>query len=87
MNSTPRRVENITTDKGSLAKDDRLDAVEMLARELVGFLVLDEDTAEKKRTAAEAADFINNPMQNADRKPVQKDRSGRSHRAMRRRGM
>lgn len=81
------QLHNITTDKGSLAKDDRLDAVEMLARELVGFLVLDEDSAEKKRTEAEAKDFINNPMQNADRKPVQKDRSGRSHRAMRRRGM
>lgn len=81
------QMHNITSDKGSLEKDDRLDAVEMLVRELVGFLVLDEDLAERKRVEAEASDFINNPMQSADRKPVARGPKQRSHRALRRRGM
>ena len=81
------QMHNITSDKGSLEKDDRADAVEMLARELSGFLILDEDLAERKRVEAEAADFINNPMQNADRRHTERAPRQRSHKAMRRRGM
>lgn len=80
------QLHSITTDKGSLEKDDRLDAVEALVRELVGFLVVDEDMEQRKREAAEVKDFMNDPLGSASRKTTQTTKT-RSHRAMRRRGM
>ncbi|QJD54817.1 terminase large subunit [Pseudomonas phage MR6] len=80
------QLHSITTDKGSLEKDDRLDAVEALARELVGFLVIDEELEQRKREAAEMQDFLKDPLGSASRKTTQ-GKQPRSHRAMRRRGM
>lgn len=82
------QLHNITTDKGSLDKDDRLDAVEALVRELVGFLVLDEAKEERKREEALAAAFIKDPLGTALRKHVANPaRKERTHRALRRRGI
>lgn len=81
------QLHSITTDKGSLEKDDRIDAVEALVRELVGFLIVDEEAAERKRVEAVAQAFIKDPLGTADRKqPQHHVRKERSHRAMRRRG-
>lgn len=80
------QLHSITTDKGSLEKDDRLDAVEALARELIGFLVIDEELEQRKREAAELQDFLKDPLGSASRKPAQKG-SKRSHRAIKRRGL
>jgi len=80
------QLHSITTDKGSLEKDDRLDAVEALARELVGFLVVDEELEQRKREAKEFKNFLNDPLGSASRKPKPQG-TKRSHRAIKRRGM
>lgn len=81
------QMHNITTDKGSLERDDRIDAVEGLVRELVGFLILDEDAEERKREAAEMKSFLNDPLGDSIRKhKPEPARKARSHAAMRRRG-
>lgn len=80
------QLHSITTDKGSLEKDDRLDAVEALARELVGFLVVDEELAQRKREQAEAKSFRDDPLGSSLDKPVT-GKSRRTHKAIRRRGM
>ena len=53
---------NITTDHGSLQKDDRVDALEQRGRKLAGFLVRDEEKEAELRKIAKAKDFIANPM-------------------------
>ena len=62
------QMHNITTDRGSLAKDDRLDALEGLVRELTGFLVIDEDKEKAARAKAVTAAFIQDPMGTAQYK-------------------
>ena len=79
------QLHNITTDRGSLDKDDRLDAVEALVRELVGFLVVDEEAEAKRREAQEVKDFINDPLCTAGRRHEPHKPTQRMHRAMRRR--
>ena len=56
------QIMNITTDHGSLQKDDRVDALEQLVRKLAGFLVRDEEKEAELRKIAKAKDFIANPM-------------------------
>lgn len=56
------QMQNITTDRGSLEKDDRIDALAILVRQLAGFLSIDEERAGRERQEAAARDFINNPM-------------------------
>lgn len=56
------QMQNITTDRGSLSKDDRLDALEGLVRQLVGFLVLDEEKESAARAQKVVEEFINDPM-------------------------
>lgn len=85
VRSVWHQLHNITVERGSLDFDDRLDAVEALCRELVGFLVLDEELEQRKREEAELQDFLNDPL--GTRLSKQTPRSanrGRSHRAMRR---
>lgn len=65
------QMHNITTDRGSLAKDDRLDALEGLVRELTGFLVVDEDKEKAARAAARAAEFIKDPLGSSQHKQTQ----------------
>lgn len=79
------QLHNITTDKGSLEKDDRLDAVEQLVRELVGFLVVDEELEQKKREAQEMKNFLDDPLGTKMYKQTPRGPAQRSHRAMRRR--
>lgn len=79
------QLHNITTDRGSLDKDDRLDAVEALVRELVGFLVVDEEAEAKRREAQEVRDFINDPLCTAGRRHEPHKSTQRMHRAMRKR--
>lgn len=53
---------NITTDRGSLPHDDRLEAAAGAVRHWKGVLAIDEDKAAKARASAEAKEFVNNPM-------------------------
>lgn len=78
------QMHHLTTDRGSLAKDDRIDVLSLLVHQLQGFLVIDEDKAERNRQAAVIKNFINNPMERfgTGGKPKRK-----SHRALRRRGL
>lgn len=78
------QMHNITTDRGSLTKDDRIDALEQLCRELVDFLVLDEEKEAATRRKAEAQIFINDPMGTSQFKPT-RSRRNNSIRALRRR--
>lgn len=56
------QMQDITTDRGCLSKDDRLDALAMLVEHLGGFLVQDEELASRKRQEAQAREFVENPM-------------------------
>lgn len=56
------QLQNITYDRGSLAKDDRADAVAHLVNELKGYLAVDEEKEAEKLQAKAAREFINNPM-------------------------
>lgn len=77
------QMHNITTDRGSLTKDDRIDALEQLCRELVDFLVIDEEKEAQLRQKAEVEQFINDPM---GTNQIKQSRSGgQRHKALRRR--
>lgn len=56
------QLDNITTDRGSLEKDDRIDVMSILVRQLNGFLVIDEERAARGREEAAAREFLENPM-------------------------
>jgi len=53
---------NITTDRQSLTHEDRLEAAAGAVRFWKGVLVQDEAQAAKQRAAAEAKEFMRNPM-------------------------
>lgn len=57
-----QQLQGITYDRGSLAKDDRADAVAMLTAELNGFLVEDEKVVAEKEIQKKAMEFLANPM-------------------------
>lgn len=57
-----QQLQGITYDRGSLAKDDRADAVAMLTAELNGFLVEDEKVVAEKEIKKKALEFMANPM-------------------------
>ena len=57
-----QQLGGITYDRGSLAKDDRADAVAMLVAELNTSLVEDEQTASAKAVAEAGRRFVDNPM-------------------------
>lgn len=57
-----QQLQSITYDRGSLAKDDRADAVAMLVAELNGFLVEDEKVTAEKEQQKLAQKFMDNPM-------------------------
>jgi len=82
MRSVFHQLHNITTDRGCLNKDDRIDALEMLVRDLSPQLVIDETKAAQERTRKEVMDFINDPTGTGRGvKPKQK------YKALRRRGL
>ncbi|BEQ12907.1 putative terminase large subunit [Pseudomonas phage Ep4] len=56
------QLQNITYDRGALAKDDRADAVAHLVNELKGFLSVDEERESEKMQQQEARKFVDNPM-------------------------
>lgn len=56
------QLQNITYDRGSLAKDDRADAIGHLVNELKGFLSVDEEKEAEKIQEREARAFVQNPM-------------------------
>ncbi|MNR50953.1 hypothetical protein D3C85_1705470 [compost metagenome] len=62
-----------------------MDAVEALCRELVGFLVVDEELEQRKREKQELASFLKDPLGTAQYKQTPKGPKQRTHRAMRRR--
>lgn len=53
---------NITTDRNSLSHEDRLEAMAGAVRHWKAVLVVDEHAAAQARSAAEAREFLNNPM-------------------------
>lgn len=71
------QLQDITTDRGCLSKDDRLDALAMLVEHLGGFLVLDEEAAARKRQQERSQEFVDNPM---GRVGVQPERTRAQHR-------
>ena len=56
------QLAGITYDRGSLAKDDRADAIAHLVNELRGYLTIDEDKEAEKRKEGVVREFLNNPM-------------------------
>ena len=56
------QLQNITYDRGCLAKDDRADAVGHLVNELKGFLSVDEEKESEKLQNKAAREFVENPM-------------------------
>lgn len=56
------QMEFITTDRGSLRHDDRLESLAGLVRMFKYDLLVDEDKAAEKRDAKRAAEFYNNPL-------------------------
>ncbi len=56
------QMHNLTSDRGSLVRDDRIDALEGLVHELSAHLIIDEERQERLRQEAVATEFINNPM-------------------------
>ena len=83
VRSVWHQMHNITTDRGSLAKDDRLDALEGLVRELTGFLVTDEEKEKRARDASRAKLFLNDPLGTAKYK--QQPAPRRQHKSAKRR--
>ncbi len=80
------QMHSITTDRGCLDKDDRLDALEGLVRELAGVLVLDEDKCARARDKEEFQKFLKDPMDSNQFKS--RSRSPTTQRsALRRRGL
>lgn len=57
-----QQMHNVTYDRGSLAKDDRVDAIAMLVAELNAHLVEDEGKAAEKAREGEVKEFLANPM-------------------------
>lgn len=56
------QMDSITTDRGCLQKDDRIDVLEQLCRDLGSAVVQDENRAAAQRRAAEGKEFMLNPM-------------------------
>lgn len=56
------QMANITYDRGSLAKDDRADAVAGLVQHLNEVIAVDVEDQQEKRAKQEHAEFMNNPM-------------------------
>lgn len=83
VRSVFHQLHNITVDRGSLSKDDRLDALASLVQELSGFLVIDEEKEARHRESLRVKVFINDPMGTAQFKPTPKKSHG--HRALRKR--
>ena len=71
------QLSGITYDRGSLAKDDRADAVAHLVNELKGYLSADEEKEAEKLQNKRAQEFLSNPMGYAQerRRPVRGTRS------------
>lgn len=67
---------NITTNRNSLPHDDRVEAAAGAVRHWKAVLVVDEDKAAEKRSAADAKEFVNNPMGYTD---LPKKPKGRRH--------
>lgn len=56
------QINNITTDRNSLAHDDRIEVLAGCVRHWKGVLALDEHKAAEARAKQEAREFIENPM-------------------------
>ena len=56
------QLSGITYDRGSLAKDDRADAIAMMVAVLNGHLVEDEKVVAARESEKQALAFINNPL-------------------------
>lgn len=56
------QINNITTDRNSLAHDDRIEVLAGCVRHWKGVLALDEHKAAEARAMQEAREFISNPM-------------------------
>lgn len=56
------QIANITTDRGSLPHDDRVEALAGVVREFVTALSIEENKAAEARQAAATAEFLRDPM-------------------------
>lgn len=57
-----QQMSNITTDRGSLRHDDRLESLAGMVRMFKHDLLVDEDKASEKRKEKAAKEFYNNPL-------------------------
>jgi hypothetical protein len=62
IRSVFHQLHNITTDRGSLQKDDRIDALEGLVRELTPALLRDDEAATRAREKSALVEWLTNPM-------------------------
>lgn len=71
------QLNGITYDRGSLAKDDRADAVAHMVNELKGYLSADEEKEAEKLQNKRAQEFLSNPMGYSQerRRPIKGTRS------------
>lgn len=67
------QLANITYDRGSLAMDDRGDAVQGVVMHLNTMISLDDAAAQEKRLLEAGAEFANNPMGYSNKKPKRSD--------------
>lgn len=73
------QIANITTDHGSLVKDDRIEALAGAVNLWQNVLTQDEEKAAEQRKIAQAREFMENPMGYTDTKAVhKKDTRGRA---------
>lgn len=56
------QISNITSDRGSLAKDDRADSLQALVKRLSGLMAIDDGKVAEKRDKEAAQAFVDNPM-------------------------
>ena len=73
------QIANITTDRGSLVMDDRIDGLASGVIELAPQLVVDERKAEEQRAEAERKEFMSNPMGYAPEKIRSRSRNRRDY--------
>lgn len=76
------QMDNITTDRGCLVVDDRIDVLEQLCRELSAALHVDEHKAAETRKMQEILEFFENPTDNPN---YGKKRKGRGPAYLRKR--
>lgn len=65
------QISNITSDRQSLAKDDRADSLQALVKRLGGLMAIDDGKVAEARDKQAVQEFMDNPMGHRDVRPRQ----------------